>query len=103
MSIVRKAANAFKQGDYAAAEQFYLQAAERYGRELFSVNITLCERAQAPGGPARQPAATAGQGSREKAPQKKAPQIERQLQETQRLLEHYFSRCQALEYQLMDH
>lgn len=100
LPIVRQAAEYYRQGQYDRAQQLYLQAATRYGSHLFKANLALCQRrissaappAAAP--PAALPAASAPGLTSEKS--------ERQLAETQRLLEHYFSRCQELEHQLMD-
>lgn len=102
MSIVKKAAHAFQQGDYAVAKQFYQQASERYGHQLFAVNITLCERALTPGYAlkASSEAAQLVDNTSQKLP---SGATEQQLQETQQMLEHYFTRCQQLEYQLLDH
>lgn len=108
MDIVKKATGAFQKGDYRTAKELYQQAADRYGQHLFSANIILCERALESGRPDAlsqqvrhlndgQPAQ--GAGGEQSEPD--GP-IVKQLAETQSLLEHYFSRCQELEYQLLD-
>lgn len=84
--IVREANRLFQVGDYAAAKQYYERAAMRYGHDLFRVNRMLCDAAIAGDEPARvQP---------DQAP---ASTIQQQLDETQRLLEYYFQRCETLE------
>lgn len=95
MTIVKKAASAFQQGDYANAERLYQQAAERYGKHLFAANITLCQR-----GSSQRLAGSKSTGPIDNQHQTTASSsVERQLSETQKLLEYYFTRCQELEYQ----
>jgi len=102
-SVVKQATQHFKKGDYSRAKACYQKAGELYGTPLFANSIRLCElrmskpRAQTPGGVIAAP----GPAS-QAAPQASNPGAERQLQETQRLLEHYYTRCQELEYQLLD-
>lgn len=43
---VKSANQAFRQGDFQAAKAFYQQAAERYGKSLFEVNLILCDQRQ---------------------------------------------------------
>ena len=43
-NFVKRAHNAFNQGDYQNAKQLYQLAAEQYGETLFSFNIVLCEK-----------------------------------------------------------
>lgn len=43
-SLVRRAAEEFKQGRYLAALDLYRKLAERLGERFFHANITLCER-----------------------------------------------------------
>lgn len=89
--LARRAASAFQQGDYAQALGLYRQAARQYGDALFRANITLCERRlEAPTTAAPTATATAPQA------------LSRQLAETQRLLEHYFNRCETLEHRLLE-
>lgn len=99
--ILTKAADAFQRGDYEQAREYYKQASTRFGEGLFAESIALCDRRLSRGAPnddaTPEPVhpdeshATPG-GSR----------IAEQLQETQALLEKYYSRCQELEYQLLD-
>ena len=90
--LVKRAHSAFNQGDYQSAIELYQQAANQYGQSLFNVNIKICEqRLQKPG----QVIKSAPQ-SAENIP------IAQQLAETQELLEHYYRRCQELEYRLQD-
>ena len=90
--IVKRAGAAYKQGDYQKAKQLYQQAAAQYGQHLFTANLVLCDKALQGQSP------TAAAASREPS----GAALGQQLAETQRLLEHYFARCQKLEYQLMD-
>ncbi|MGP5191731.1 hypothetical protein [Vreelandella alkaliphila] len=90
--LVKRAHDAFHQGDYQRAIALYQQAAYQYGQNLFDVNIKICEqRLQKPG-----------------LVVKNAPKsvesiaIAQQLAETQELLEYYYRRCQELEYRLND-
>lgn len=90
--LVKRAHDAFNQGDYQAAITLYQQAAYQYGQSLFDVNIRICEqRLQSPGRII-----------------KSAPKhsdvipVAQQLAETQELLEYYYRRCQELEYRLND-
>ncbi|WP_341218387.1 glycosyltransferase [Neptunomonas phycophila] len=43
-TIVKKAADSYKEGNYEAALNFYLRAANLYGESLFQVNIEMCKR-----------------------------------------------------------
>lgn len=92
--VVKQAMQAFRQGNYAAAKVLYQKAAQYYGEHLFKANLYLCDKytGSGSGGLASMPESTAQQ----------AGQFQRQLQETQQLLERYYQRCQELEYQLLD-
>lgn len=97
LGIVRRAVTLFKEGDFKQAKSLYQQAASEYGSRLFANNIRLCELRM--GQPAanqplevNQPVASGGD----------VPELARQLDETQKLLEHYYTRCREMEYQLMD-
>lgn len=88
-NLVKRAYEAFKLNNYSEALTLYQKAAVTYGGEFFKVNITLCEQRL--------------KGSKSKDPVLPgSPAESRQLNETQRLLEHYYCRCQELEYQLLD-
>ncbi|MDI4637443.1 MULTISPECIES: hypothetical protein [Halomonadaceae] len=95
-SIVNRANHAFRQGDYRTAKQLYHQAAGHYGRRLFEVNLTLCERRLG------SPAAARTVESQPSKEGTDANAVSLQLSETQKLLEQYYTRCQELEHQLMD-
>lgn len=96
--IVKQAIEHYRSGNYAQAKACYQQAAERYGQHLFASSIRLCElRQNPPAAPANTAPAT-----RPLPTAKPAASPEAQLQETQTLLEHYYTRCQELEYQLLD-
>ncbi|CAM3611804.1 hypothetical protein [Halomonas lysinitropha] len=86
--LARRAARAFQKGDYTHALGLYREAASQYGDALFRANIILCERRlEAPKAAASVPEPQA---------------LSRQLAETQRLLEHYFNRCETLEHRLLE-
>lgn len=85
-SIVQQAMAHFKAGDYAQAKTCYQQAADRYGAHLFAKNVQLCELRL---------------GKTQVAAVVHSPEAV-QLTQTQALLEHYYTRCQELEYQLID-
>lgn len=90
--LVKRAHNAFNQGNYQSAIELYQQAAHQYGQSLFDVNIRICEqRLQMP-----------GQLTRNAPKSTDAIPVSQQLEETQALLEHYYRRCQELEYRLQD-
>ncbi|MHA6964313.1 hypothetical protein [Zobellella denitrificans] len=94
-SIVQQAADCFKQGDYKAACSLYKQAAEKYGQALFSANIRLCEK--------RLTEKSGANPLSNISPEIiAASSLEQQLQQTQQLLEKYYTRAQELEYQLLD-
>ncbi|PAU73004.1 hypothetical protein [Vreelandella alkaliphila] len=42
--LVKRAHDAFNQGDYKVAKELYKKAAGYYGESLFKVNITLCDK-----------------------------------------------------------
>lgn len=81
--IVKIAMEHFKQGRYKQAKTFYEQAAKRYGDHLFSNTIRLCDLRI------------------KQTNFDKIAYSTPQLEETQKLLEHYYTRCQELEYQLL--
>lgn len=85
-TIVQQAVTYFKQGQFQQAKERYQQAAQQYGEHLFANSVRLCElRLSASKGAQDGVVTTVGQ-----------------LEETQKLLEHYYTRCQELEYQLID-
>ena len=96
-SIVKQAVTLFKQGEFKQAKSLYQQAANQYGSRLFTYNIQLCERRM-------------GQPAVSHSPLIKTSlsltsdslEVAQQLDETQKLLEYYYSKCQEMEYQLMD-
>ena len=96
---IHKAAEHFSRGEFEAAHRLYLKAASQLGDGLVRANLLLCERRMQqrarPHEAIPQPTPTHS----EKTDRSK---VEEQLAETQRLLEHYFNRCQELEYQLTD-
>lgn len=85
-SIVQQAVAYFKQGQYQQAKESYQQAVQQYGEHLFANSVRLCEL--------RLSAFDANKGA--------AVSTVDQLEETQKLLEHYYTRCQELECQLID-
>ena len=85
-SIVQQAMAHFKAGDYAQAKACYQQAADRYGAHLFAKNVQLCDLRL---------------GNAQVAFGVNSPEAV-QLEQTQALLEYYYTRCQELEYQLID-
>ncbi|MCO7227692.1 hypothetical protein NH398_00385 [Halomonas sp. CnH100-B] len=92
--VIKRAMQAFRKGDYATAKMFYQKAAKQYGAHLFKANLYLCDK-------------YAGSGSKQltampESMTGQADQAQRQLQETQQLLEHYYQRCQELEYQRLE-
>ncbi|MGE6606448.1 hypothetical protein ACQKE4_07985 [Halomonas sp. NPDC076908] len=90
--LVKRAHNAFNQGDYQNAISLYQQAAYHYGQQLFDINIQICEqRLQQP-----------NQVFKSAPKSADAMPVAQQLAETQELLEHYYRRCQELEYRLQD-
>lgn len=107
-SIVQLAVTHFKQGHYQQAKTFYQQAAEKYGPHLFANSIRLCElRMKTPAAKNSLTSATATNKASASAQSgtgatKHETSLARQLEETQKLLERYFKRCQELEYQLLD-
>lgn len=42
--LVKRAHNAFNQGDYKAAKELYQKAVKHYGETLFNINIVLCDK-----------------------------------------------------------
>lgn len=98
-TIVKQAVACFKQGDFSQAKRLYQQAADQYGPRLFANNIRLCElRIGQPA--ANQPLIEAT--AKSAVTNNSAEDLSRQLAETQTLLEHYYTKCQQMEYQLMD-
>lgn len=90
--LVKLAHYAFNQGDYQSAKALYQKAASKYGHNLFDANIYLCDQR------------LRNQVKHDGATPKLSEAIpaSQQLEETQSLLEHYYRRCQELEYQLQD-
>lgn len=105
-ALVQQAVAAFRKRDYQKAKEFYQEAAERYGNQWFRMNIELCEaRIQGKRSttglprnarqlPAAAPAAPPPPGD--------TSALARQLDETQALLEKYYTRCQELEYRKLE-
>lgn len=91
-SIVKRAGSAFNQGDYRTAKQLYQQAADRYGKRLFDINLALCDKRMNKEHP------TVVKAQHISA----SPNDSLQLEQTQQLLEHYYNRCQELEYRILD-
>ncbi|WP_404416381.1 hypothetical protein LG277_03315 [Vreelandella aquamarina] len=91
-NLVKQAHHAFKQDDYQSAKALYQKAASKYGQNLFDANIYLCEQ--------RLRNQVKHDGATPKLSE--AISASQQLEETQSLLEHYYRRCQELEYQLQD-
>ncbi|ATH79327.1 hypothetical protein LG409_06165 [Halomonas sp. NyZ770] len=87
--IVASASKSFREGNYQEALNLYQKAATLYDSAFFSANIALCE--QRIKGEPEHKQVLAG-----------SPAESRQLAETQSLLEHYYRRCQELEYQLLE-
>ncbi|WP_409523343.1 hypothetical protein [Nitrincola sp. MINF-07-Sa-05] len=99
-TFVKDAASLFRQGQYEKAKQCYIQAASRYGEQLFKANIALCDRYIS-----KKPSkafAVASLGILPAAASQDPVVLANQLQQTQALLEKYFIRAQELEYQLKD-
>lgn len=96
-SLVVQAAQHYRRGDFKQALHYYQQAAKQYGQHLFGANLQLC----------KQKINGTKHGS---LPVTAAPPVQAnnnsklalQLQETQKLLEHYYNRTQELEYRLQD-
>ncbi|MGY4877581.1 hypothetical protein ACLUEY_06795 [Vreelandella aquamarina] len=42
--LVKRANIAFNQGDFQHAKKLYEEAAQRYGKKLFNVNVALCDK-----------------------------------------------------------
>ncbi|MCK7544311.1 hypothetical protein MLC59_09045 [Marinobacter bryozoorum] len=108
-SIVQQAATHFRSGQYAQAKDLYQQAARQFGEAAFKHNIRLCERRL--GSPLKDSHTQAPDVKETpkpvpveaiSVPKQPTPTAEQQLAETQKLLEHYYTRCQELEYQLQD-
>jgi ATP-dependent Zn protease len=98
-SIVKQAVAYFKQGDFNSAKRMYLQAADQYGFKLFANNIRVCELriGESPVYPS-----LATESGKSTVANDCAEDITYQLAETQKLLEQYYTKCQQMEYQLMD-
>ncbi|WP_030071917.1 hypothetical protein [Halomonas alkaliantarctica] len=88
-SIVASASKHYREGNYREALTFYQKAAATYGSALFKTNIMLCEQ-RLKTSSTKEPVLPG------------SPAESRQLSETQHLLEHYYQRCQELEYQLLE-
>lgn len=100
--LVKQAAGHFTQGDYAAAHRLYLKAAEQYGEHLFRANIQICEKRLKIARPAANQARSGPVKTSVDSHGTQTDPIAAQLAETQKLLEHYYTRCQELEYRLLD-
>jgi hypothetical protein len=103
--IVMQALEQFRKGNYQQAMQHYQLAARQYGHHLFANNIRLCEMRIARSSIKRPTEAAADPRTAQANTPNPAgldSDIARQLEKTQQLLEHYFIRCQELEYQLLD-
>lgn len=85
-SISKLASEAFARGDYERAHQLYSELSATMGDNLVKANLAICERRL-----------RTGVDSKLEAPE---TSLETQLEETQRLLEVYYRRCQVLEQQL---
>lgn len=92
---VNKAHLLFKQGNYKEAKALYESLAQLHGRSLFELNLKLCDKRN--GTPIVLEQASLNS---EQAKQIEPVSAEAQLNETQRLLEHYYSKCKTLEMQL---
>ncbi len=86
----------------------FLRNGQQEGRSAWPVSG---QHRQAGSGGAQAPAAASATAARlpssvldtpNEVPKDEAHRLGLQLKQTQQLLEHYFSRCQELEYQLMD-
>lgn len=100
-TLVQQANRLFREGRYADAQPLYIKAAEQYGQKNFKANLMLCEKRQNSGSGQR------GKDSTDNAVKvfdtnRVSESINVQLINTQKLLEHYFQRCEELKYQLMD-
>ena len=96
--VVKQAVAHFKSGHYQQAKTCYEQAAKYYGQNLFANSIRLCEM-RIKGPVTASPLNSADNSAELKTPKVSAAQ---QLTETQKLLEHYYTRCQELQSQLLD-
>jgi len=102
--ILAKAAKAFTSGNYVEARQLYQRASARYGEDLFAESIALCDRLlQRMGAGETQGGEPPGGGcpNATGVPVSEGA-VARQLQETQALLEKYYTRCQELEHRALD-
>lgn len=91
MSVIKKAAFAYRSGKFFEALELYQQAGKLYGESLFYANIMLCNRTI--------------QSVDSKSADKYIPLSEdidiiKQLTDTQARLEYYFIKCQKLENEL---
>ena len=96
---IQKAAEHFSRGEFEAAHRLYLKAASQLGDGLVRANLLLCERRMQQ---RARPHEAIPQPHSKHSEKTDRSEVEQQLAETQRLLEHYFNRCQELEYQLTD-
>jgi hypothetical protein len=104
MSITIKQANqAFKKGDYTKALELYQQLSHTMDVSLFNINIQLCQKrlSNSPQ-PVSKSLSTipSSQATSDIGVTKQNSTT--QLIQTQALLEHYFTKAQQLEYQLLD-
>ncbi|MGR7921049.1 hypothetical protein ACU6RQ_08060 [Zobellella denitrificans] len=96
-SLVVQAVQHYRRGDFKQALHYYQQAAQKYGQHLFKANLQLCKQKINGTKHASLPVTTTTP-----AQVNGDSNLVLQLQETQKLLEHYYNRTQELEYQLLD-
>lgn len=96
-AIVKQAVQHFNKGEFLLARRCYQQAAAKYNHALFELGIKLCDSRLA-----ADSFDFALNENQQSAGAQPGTDVERQLQQTQALLEHYYARCKELEYQLMD-
>ena len=96
-NYVKQAVAFFKQGDYKNAKHYYTLASNAYGSQLFNANLCLCDKyiENAPLTKVLNPALPEYKNADKET-------LAAQLATTQAKLEHYYTRCQELQYQLMD-
>lgn len=97
-NYVKQAIAFFKQGDYKNAKHYYTLASNTYGNKLFNVNIALCDKyiKNAPLSTLQKTDVIAETTDIDKET------LAAQLATTQAKLEYYYTRCQELQYQIMD-
>ncbi|WP_299195350.1 hypothetical protein [uncultured Amphritea sp.] len=100
-TLVQQANHLFREGRYADAYPLYVKAADLYGEKNFKANLILCDKLKN---------AESGQTFKystdsaaiELVTSSIAESTNKQLVNTQKLLEYYFQRCEELKYKLMD-